>query len=224
MAEFSWSVYQRFEERAGNKQSQFLQEIKEYLKTPYPQTNIRGDGQVVMVGFNSVAIEIVPVFRLENGQYIMPDTNSGGRWKTVDPWAQINLIDSIDNETNGNTRALIKMVKLWKREKNVPIRSFLVELLVADFMKTYEYAQQDYYWYDWFIRDFFKFMRTRAWGNASIPGTGHVVQLGGDWVAKVDDAMKAAEIACDWEYYDYDVTAGQQWQKIFGPRLPTYVL
>jgi len=224
MAVFDWSVYQRFEERAGNKQSQLLQEIKGHLLTPYPQTDIRGDGQVVVVGFNSITVELVPVFRLESGQYLMPDTNDGGRWKIVDPWAQINLIDEVDKRTSGNTRALTKMVKSWKHEKNVTIKSFLIELLVTDFMNNYQHAHHDYFWYDWFVRDFFHFMKTRAWGQALIPGTSEVVQLGGDWVGKVDDAIQCAEAACNWEYHNYEVTAGQEWQKIFGPRIPTHVL
>src|SRR6267143_5088735 len=56
------NVYYRFEERAGNKQSALLQELKEKLLEKYPQTDMRGDGQVVMVKFNTLMVEIVPAF------------------------------------------------------------------------------------------------------------------------------------------------------------------
>jgi SMODS domain-containing protein len=46
-----YDVYYRFEQRSGNKQSALLQEIKEKLLDKYPQTDMRGDGQVVMVKF-----------------------------------------------------------------------------------------------------------------------------------------------------------------------------
>lgn len=224
MVEFDWSVYTRFEERAGNKQSQFLQEVKLFLLGAYPQTDIRGDGQVVVVGFNSIIVEVVPVFKLACGQFLMPDTNNGGRWKTVDPGAQISIIESVDARTNGNTRALTKMIKLWKREKKVDIKSFILELLVAEFMGAYINAGCSYLWYDYFVRDFFRFLISQAWRRFSVPGTYDLIDIGADWLPKAEAALQAAVKACDWEYYDYDVTAGQEWQTIFGNRIQTHVL
>jgi hypothetical protein len=114
MVRFDWSVHQRFEKYTYNGQSALLQEIKSKLETPYPQTRIRGDGQVIVIDFNSIAVELVPVFPLANGQFIMPDAHDGGRWKTVDPIAQINHVDRIDREHNGNVRVLTKIIKCWK--------------------------------------------------------------------------------------------------------------
>lgn len=224
MVEFAPAVLQRFEARVGNKQSQLLQEVKAFLSVAYPQTDMRGDGQVVVVGFNTLTVEVVPVFDLPGGQYLMPDTNDGGRWKTVDPLAQIAMIEDIDRRTNGNTRALTKMIKTWKRERNASLKSFVIELLVAEFMSTYSNAQQDYYWYDWFVRDFFRALVLRAGSGLLIPGTGEGIWLGTDWLPKAQAALAAAKLACEWERYDYDVTAGQEWQKIFGTRIPIHVL
>ncbi|MBX4965417.1 SMODS domain-containing nucleotidyltransferase [Rhizobium binae] len=223
MAKFSWQVHERFEQRANNKQSQLLQEIREFLLEPYPQTNIRGDGQVVVVDFNTITVELVPVFPLENGQYVMPDTNDGGRWKTVDPLAQIALVDRVDAKTNGNVRALTKMIKLWNREKKTSLKSFVLELLVAEFMDNYPWASNDYFYYDWFVRDFFQYLKRRSGTSLLIPGTGEAYYLGTDWAPSVESAIENSLAACQWEYHDYDVTAGQEWQKIFGTRIPIYV-
>ncbi|SFI80585.1 SMODS domain-containing nucleotidyltransferase [Methylobacterium brachiatum] len=224
MVEFTPAVLARFEARVGNRQSQLLQEVRASLLDAYPQTDMRGDGQVVMVQFNTITVEVVPVFDLPGGQYLMPDTNNGGRWKTVDPLAQIALIEAIDTRTNGNTRALTKIIKMWQREKNVPLKSFLIELLVADFMSTYQYAQQDYYYYDWFVRDFLRALVGRAGSGLLVPGTGEWIWLGADWHTKAEAALAVAETACEWERLDYDVTAGQEWQTIFGARIPIHVL
>lgn len=224
MVEFAPAVLQRFEARVGNRQSQLLQEVKAFLSDAYPQTDTRGDGQVVVVGFNTLTVEVVPVFDLPGGQYLMPDTNNGGRWKTVDPLAQIAMIEDIDRRTNGNTRALTKMIKMWKRERNVSLKSFIIELLVAEFMHAYDNAQHDYYWYDWFVRDFFRVLVARAGSGMLIPGTGEWIWLGNDWLPKAQAALATAELACEWERHDYDVTAGQEWQKIFGTRIPIHVL
>lgn len=224
MVKFASAVLQRFEARTGNSQSQLLQEVKAFLLDAYPQTDMRGDGQVVIVQFNTITVEVVPVFDLPGGQYLMPDTNDGGKWKTVDPAAQIAMIEDIDARTNGNTRALTKMLKMWKREKNVPLKSYAIELLVAEFMSTYQYAQHDYYYYDWFVRDFLKALVTKAGTGLLIPGTGEWVWLGDEWLSRARTALAAAETACEWERLDYDVTAGQEWQTIFGARIPIYVL
>ena len=51
---------------------------------------MRGDGQVVTVNFNTIAVEVVPVFYYDDSwRFYMPDTNDGGRWKIVDPRAEL---------------------------------------------------------------------------------------------------------------------------------------
>jgi len=102
MVTFDWRAYQRFEARSGNKQSQLLQEVKGHLATPYPQTTIRGDGQVIVVGFNTIKVEVVPVFPLQNGQYLMPDANDGGGGERSTP--ALRLISSMPSTSGPGTR------------------------------------------------------------------------------------------------------------------------
>ncbi|WP_395665504.1 SMODS domain-containing nucleotidyltransferase [Methylocella sp.] len=224
MARFDWAMYQRFHAYAFNGQSALLQEIKDKLEAAYPQTRKRGDGQVVQIDFNSIMVELVPVFAIGNGQFIMPDTNGGGSWKTVDPAAQIKLIDDADRDFSGNVRPLCKIIKRWKHECSVDLKSFAIELLVADFFRNYPWGNYDYYYYDWYVRDCLKFIKTRVNGWVAIPGTGEIVQLGDKWASKVETAIGIAEQACDYERDDYDILAGVEWQKIFGPRIPIHVL
>jgi hypothetical protein len=78
-------VYDRFNGYQGNVQSALLQEVKGHLATSYPQTTLRGDGQVVVVAFNTLMIEVVPVFNYDGaGRWIMPDTNDGCRCEEED--------------------------------------------------------------------------------------------------------------------------------------------
>ena len=58
-------VYHQFNQRIGNKQSQLLQHVAAVLRATYPQTAIRGDGQVVVIGFNTYRIEVAPAFCAE---------------------------------------------------------------------------------------------------------------------------------------------------------------
>lgn len=214
----------RVDARTGNVQSALLQEVKAALLDTFPQTGIRGDGQVVSVGFNSLTVEIVPVFRTPAGQYLMPDSNEGGRWTLADPYAQINYIEAADKAMNGNVRALSKMLKLWKREKNVSLKSFVVELLVAEFLPARGNGEHDAYWYDFYVRDFFLFLVSRANTFVTIPGTFEQFYLGADWLSKAQTARDIALEACRLEYLDHHVSAGLEWQKIFGSRIPIHVI
>jgi Second Messenger Oligonucleotide or Dinucleotide Synthetase domain len=223
MVPLPWHVFRRFEQYVGNKQSTLLHEVKNHLLGTYSTTDMRGDGQVVMVRFNTVMIEVVPVFRLDSGQYLMTDTNDGGRWKTVDPFAEMSFIDQIDRNTAGNCRTLIRMLKVWKRERNVPLKSFLLEIIVADYIRARDNNAHDYYWYDYYVRDFFAFLRSRANGWAKVPGTGETILLGDEWLSGAESAHQAALQACHHECYDQTVEAGVEWQKIFGSRIAIYV-
>lgn len=62
-----------------------LQEVRANLKGTYPRTDIRGDGQVVIVNVDGVTMEVVPAILLQDGRYWICDTNDEGRYKLADP-------------------------------------------------------------------------------------------------------------------------------------------
>lgn len=217
-------VYHRFDAYEGNGQSALLQEVKGWLQQKYSQTDMRGDGQVVVVKFNSITIEVVPVFKYDDaGRWAMPDTHDGGSWKIVQPSAEIAAIDRAEAGANNNVRPIIFMMKAWKRHCNVPLKSFVLELLVADFMTNYAFRQYDWYWYDWYIRDFLQYLLVRANGHVYAPSSGEVVALGNDWLSRAETAYQRAMNACDYERADMVISAGDEWQKVFGDQIPVTV-
>ena len=110
------AVYERFQGYVWNQQSALLQEVKDILATTYPDTDMRGDGQVVLVRFGSYSVEVVPAFSLVDRRYWICDTHNGGSYKTTDPWAEVAHIDAADKATNSNLRPLIRMLKVWQVE------------------------------------------------------------------------------------------------------------
>ena len=109
------------------------------LAATYFNTDIRGDGQVVSVPFSSYFVEVVPAFKLTDGKYWICDTNDGGRYKTFDPEAEKSNIELSNQSTKNNTRDLIRMLKCWQDYCDVPLKSFIIELLVIDFLRTWEH-------------------------------------------------------------------------------------
>jgi Second Messenger Oligonucleotide or Dinucleotide Synthetase domain len=215
------SVYNRFELRSGNKQSQLLQEVKGVLQNMYSSTTMRGDGQVVMVQFTGYAVEVAPAFKFSNGQYRICDTNNGGSYKTTDPNAEIENVRASNDATSGNTRHLIRMTKCWQGYCSVPIKSFVLELLAVDFLRMWEHKGKSTTWYDYMTRDFLKYLVGKANSYVFVPGTYESIWLGDDWKSRAESACDQAVKACDYEAQNMPYSAGNQWQKIFGTDIPT---
>ncbi len=100
--------YNRFDTLRGNGQSRLLQALKNAIKQTYPRSNIRGDGQVVVIDFtDGIKFEVLPAFRqLDwsgnwNGRYDYPDSNMGGNWLTTNPKIEQQAMKERNAESNG---------------------------------------------------------------------------------------------------------------------------
>lgn len=218
-----YAVYERYQTHDGNRQSALLQEVKRVLQATYPNTDLRGDGQVVVVGFNRMSVEVVPAFALQNGQYWICDTHAGGQYKTADPKAEMNHISTLNNGYSNNLRPLIMMIKAWQTYCNVPIKSFWIELVAADYLQQCRWGRCGYFWYDWIMRDFFVFLYGRTNTLVYVPGTNEPIFLGDAWKSRTESANSRALKACEYEHKDWIHLAGEEWQKIFGSQIPVSV-
>ncbi|WP_431299931.1 SMODS domain-containing nucleotidyltransferase [Tabrizicola sp. BL-A-41-H6] len=215
------STYDKFQSRSGNKQSQLLQEVKGILATSFPNTDIRGDGPVVKVPFTSYNVEVAPAFKLTTGQYWVCMTNDGGHYKSADYDAEIKAVKDSNDITKGNTRNLIRMMKCWQGHCGVPLKSFWIELIAIEFLAGWENRDKSSVYYDWMVRDFFKYLELKVYGSVFAPGTYEQMYLGDAWLTKAQTARQRAEKACILETDD-PISAGEEWQKIFGADIPRY--
>lgn len=214
------AVYHRFELRTGNRQSDLLQEVKGVIGAKYKQTDLRGDGQVVIVPFTHVTIEVAPAFALENGRLLICDTTGGGAYQETDIAAEIGALDWAAKRYNGCARPLIRMAKQWQRHCNVGLRSYQLERLVIGYLAQAPASYIHYRWWDWLLRDFFAFLCARANGIVIMPGTMKWVFLGDAWLSKAQTACRRAVLACDYEIENEDYLAGATWQDVFGAMIP----
>jgi hypothetical protein len=184
---------------------------------------MRGDGQVVVIPFNTIPIEIAPGFRCQDGSIIVCDSNTGGRYITATAEAEAADLIAADTAFNGNARALVRMLKQWQRERNVPLKSFQLERLAIEFLRGWSHSTQGLFWYDWMVRDFFVHLIGRANGTVVMPSTAEIVALGNDWLSRAQTAYNDAIRACIHEESNRDILAGEAWQKIFGTTAPRQV-
>lgn len=215
------AVYNRFQGYLSNRQSALLQEVKNRLVLTYPNTDMSGDGQVVVVNFGSYCVEIIPAFALiKQGRYCICDTHNGGSYKETAPWDEIDYISITDTASAGNVRPLIRMLKAWQARCSVPIESFHLELLAAEFIRRSPWRFQNWFYFDWIIRDFFAFLYYCANSTVYVPGTSEAIPLGDAWQSRAKSAYNNAVKACQHEYNNHVADAGDHWQNIFGTDIP----
>jgi hypothetical protein len=216
-------VYRRFQRHAWNRQSALLQEVKSVIADTYPDTDMSGDGQIVLVRFGSYNVEVVPAFLLTNGRYWICDTINGGRYKETNPWSEVDHIETVDQSTNRNLRPLIRMTKAWQEHCAVPIKSFQLELIAAEFLAQSPWRNHDFFWFDWISRDFFLYLYWKANTAITVPGTNETIYVGNEWQSRALSAYWRAVKACDFERDNHVEQAGEEWQKIFGQQVPRTV-
>lgn len=213
------SEWDRFK---NNRQSALLQEVKNAILLSYPNTEIRGDGQVVVVSFTNHVVEVVPAFELEDGNFKYPDTNDGGSWKITKPREEIEAVKVLNDSTNRNYRRLCKMARAWKNKHGVNMSGMLIDTLAYNFFNsTGDYDDKSYAYYDWVVRDFFKYLSDEP--NQSYylaPGSNQQVYVKKRFQAKATKAYNLCKEAIDAEE---QVGVNKKWKKLFGRAFPAAV-
>jgi hypothetical protein len=207
----------RIDALTGNKQSQLLQEVKNTLLGTYPFTDIRGDGPVVKVPFSTYEFEVCPVFLLQDNSFLNAHTKNGGSWGYTNPALEVQWIRNTDAVTLGKATDLVKMLKAWKRECNVEIKSICLEVAAVYFVERWSNRDKTVYYYDWMVRDFFAFLLNYTIGGwTKPPGIAEQILFGNNWQTKCRSAYDRAVKACDHERADQGILATAEWQKVFG--------
>ncbi|EGO7895548.1 SMODS domain-containing nucleotidyltransferase [Enterococcus faecalis] len=151
--------FKQFDNHSGNGQSALLQEVKKEIQSRYSSTEVKGDGQVVVVSFKDGDIELVPAFRQNDDNFKHPDSNNGGSWKITKPLPEIEETEKMASETNDHYINFCRLMRRWKNEVGFKFKGLLIDTMTKKFFdedsdrKKLEYS--DYY--DSLVR-FFKFL------------------------------------------------------------------
>lgn len=219
--ELPLAIKDRFNSHTNNGQSALLQEVKGYLCKKYPTTTgIKGDGQVVVINFKSIRVEVLPSFRQSDDSYLHPDTKDGGTWDYTNPRPEIAAVAELDNESNGCYRNLCRMVRAWKDNVGLNIGGWLIDTLCYNLItsnkKYYSYQFADY---ASLCCDFFDYLAnldedTEYWIS---PGSNQEVPKKTNFIPKAKKALKKALDAISAES---DSAATKIWSEIFGRKFP----
>ena len=220
-----YSVYEQYDNYSGNGQSALLNAVKTSIEKTYSTTSIRADGQVILVPFNDgITFEVVPAFINKDDSFTYPDSNNGGRWRTTNPKPEIEAIRARNAVCNGNLILLCRMMRSWKNEWNVPIGGLLIDTLAYQFIESYTYRDKSYLYYDFFCRDFFKWMAEQDENQEywKAPGSGQYVYGKGLFQYKANRCYNISleAIAHETASPKQEWSAKQKWRDIFGNSFP----
>ena len=220
-----YETYVQYNNYSSNGQSALLQAVKNSIKNTYPNTELKGDGQIVQVSFSDgMMFEIVPCFSNTDGSYTYPNSNGGGCWETTDPVPEIEAIKERNRECNGNLYPLCRMTRAWKEKHNVDLKGYLIDLFAYRFLSTYEHRTKSSVYHDYMMRDFFLYLSDVSYTQASfrMPGSNRTCPNRGYFQYAAEQAHKAAVEAIAKDQKGYHYTAYNQWREILGSGFPAY--
>lgn len=215
------TYYSTYNNYAWNGQSALLQKVKDVVLQSFPNTYIKGDGQVVVVQFSDGnKFEILPVFEQTDGSFIYPDTHNGGSWERTNPRPEIDEFNRMNGITNGNLKRLCRMVRAWKDKHNVSMSGLLIDTLCYRFIKEWQYRDNGFTYYDWMTRDFFNWLSNQNdYQNYWLaPGSNQQVYSIGRFCQKAKSAYQSALTAIAAEGNNNDWLANVYWRDIYGTK------
>lgn len=122
------------------KSSTLLGWLKEDLKERYPLTDIRRDGQAIVISFGQGehCVDLVPaLYHSPNKEgfplYLIPDGSND--WLITSPDAQLKYIKGKNEYTEGRLIKIVQLMKCWaySRSPKVPMNSLYLETVLASF-------------------------------------------------------------------------------------------
>jgi hypothetical protein len=221
--EMPWSIYNKYNEYKVNGQSALLQAVKNSIVKTYPSTELKGDGQIVLVRFSdNMKIEVLPVFKNTDGSYKYADSNNGGSWKTTNPVPEIEAISTGDSLTNNNLRPLCRMFRAWKYYCDVPIKGLLIDTLAYRFLTNWAFRDKSYLFYDWMSRDFFEYLKNQTKDQTTWNAIGSNQQITNteNFRYKATVAYNKTLEAIQLQEQDKEWSSKQKWIEIYGSRFP----
>ena len=136
LMELPRDMYNQYDAHKGNGQSRLLQTVKNAILETFPHSDVRGDGQVVVVNFtDGIKFEILPAFKNLDywgrwtGKYDYPDSNMGGNWLSTNPKAEQEAMEQKNRESNG---LLYDTCRHMRQIRNTHFKSYHLPGIVID--------------------------------------------------------------------------------------------
>lgn len=182
LVELPDDLFDRFKNLSGNGQSRLLQSVKDAILNVYPTSDIRADGQVVKIDFSDgMKFEILPAFKDVIGQYIYPDSNMGGKWRSSNPKAEQDAVKYKNKISNGLYNDTCKHIRAIRDDKfsSYHLSGIVIDAFVYDAIGTWRWADEHSSspagTYEQNLLDYFNCNAIRYGATIYAPGSGEAI-------------------------------------------------
>ncbi|MEQ9866164.1 SMODS domain-containing nucleotidyltransferase [Pectobacterium aroidearum] len=128
-------------ENLKKRSSVSLSNVKEALATRFPNTGVRVSCPAVVCPFGkdgseTTEIVVADYIKEENNFSVYEIADGNDEWMRISPEAHNDYVRKIDNKHDGKVKKLIRFIKAWKYFRDVPIKSFYLEMRVAKYAES----------------------------------------------------------------------------------------
>jgi hypothetical protein len=196
------SVFKKYDAYKTGGQSSLLQEVKDILKERYPNTKMRGDGQVVVIEFTKYTVELVPAFLQNDDRFKYPDTKDGGSWKYTNPLSEQEECKKCNKNSNGIYFDFCHIMRSWKNTVGFEFGGLLIDTLVYNHFKDKDnYKESGYEDYLTILQNIYNYLKAQDKDQNYwlAVGSNQQVDNSGDgvFVSKANKASKRIADAID---------------------------
>lgn len=208
-----------------------LAKVKTVLVARFPGTGVRVSTPAVVCPFGtykSEDTEIVVADYLRDVKgfkvYDIADGNDG--WMEVSPDAHNYYVAEVDKKHGGKVKPLIRLIKAWKYYRDVPIKSFYLEMRVAKYANG-----ESSIVYDIDVKNILAMLRDNELAAMQDPMgvAGYIYPcktetFKQDALSKLKTAATRAEKAREAAAIEDIKTAFDWWRQLYNDQFPTYYL
>lgn len=138
-------VYKHTNEDGTISSLKILEVFRKHLKTTFPNSEIKKDGQAINVYFDSykMGLDIVPCFHIlpsdsTQDYYYIPQGRGSNMWISTNPKIDAAICDSLNDKFGKKLKPIIRLVKYWNQTQNYGrLKSYHVEVIVWKVFQDY---------------------------------------------------------------------------------------
>lgn len=215
---YRWQTYQ-----GHNGPSRLLQSVKTSLQQSYPKTELRGDGQVVVVAFSDgVRFEVVPVFSDDCRTLIYPDTHNGGSWPKMKPEVESRAFADLSRRKPGGLNKFCRMLRASTLKRSLNLPGQAIDAMAYEYWQQADYSNETpFLYFDRHSRDFFTYWvdRFRRKRLIEAPGSHREIEVSlcESELELLEQCAEISRLACVLTNTPGSVTG---WRAIYGDEFP----
>lgn len=195
----------------------FLTALNQLDASVFVSKNGKG---LILDFYDGYMFEVIPSFEMEGYSMQFPDESKEGGWNRLGVRNELASVQYMNSISNSNYQRVCRMLRAWVNTNCVNLHGILLDTLVFNFMMNYQYRDKSYSYYDWVLRDLFKYLSKV---DVAIPieamGSRRKLICDSQLLIQADTAYKCMDKVCQ-SFAEDEKNCIKQLRQLFGYTFP----